>query len=446
MKLSLANLAPVRQGEWRLLLSLILILAMNALVSELSDIVSVAGFIENVGTPQLPWLWVIDMVITLAFASSYVMIVDRMKRLHLLSWLMGALAFCYLLIAILFTLGAPSWVNYALLHVLAEQQWVVFPLVFWAFANDIYSLSQSKRLFPIIGIGYAMGSILGNSTAVAMGFLIQEQVGATYPLLLIGVAVFMLAIALLWLTFRNHDLRARQSTEAPETFRETLAVGQDFFQSVPVFKWFALLMLMLQTTAMIARYFFFDLADAQGSNIQTLYGTFNLTFIISGLVLQSLITGRLLPKVAHKNAFLLYPSLLTLAFVAALFVPGLATAVGAYMTVMLIDRVWDEPTRKSLLNLVPDERRGRISTLLDTYFYIFATFCASLFLGLLGLALSAGWLSVGQMRAIYIFAGTISAGSGVLIALNLRKVYDNSLLNWRLSRSRRKSVLDGIEF
>ena len=51
-----------------------------------------------------------------------------------------------------------------------------------------------------------------------------------------------------------------------------------------------------------------------------------------------------------------------------------------------------------------------------------------------------------QSTVIYLLTAG-AAGIGALWAsLALRKVYDKSLLNWRLSRARRRSVLDGIEF
>src|SRR5687767_8330203 len=41
---------------------------------------------------------------------------------------------------------------------------------FWAFANDVYSEEQGKRLFPLIGVGASLGAWLG---AVRAGWLIE---------------------------------------------------------------------------------------------------------------------------------------------------------------------------------------------------------------------------------------------------------------------------------
>ena len=43
-------------------------------------------------------------------------------------------------------------------------------------------------------------------------------------------------------------------------------------------------------------------------------------------------------------------------------------------------------------------------------------------------------------------AATLAGVAAIFVSIYLRKVYDTSMLNYRLARSRRKSVLDGIEF
>jgi hypothetical protein len=107
---------------------------------------------------------------------------------------------------------------------------------------------------------------------------------------------------------------------------------------------------------------------------------------------------------------------------------------------------WDDPARKSLQGLVPDEKRGRISAFMDSYFITTATVlgCAVL-ITLFGLV-SIGTIS--RETAVFIYLGIAIAASllAVLAFVYLRKVYDKSMLNYRLARSKRKSVLDGLEF
>ena len=63
---------------------------------------------------------------------------------------------------------------------------------FWAFANDLYTQEQGKRLFPLIGLGSSMGAWAGS---VYAGRLIDRL--GTFPLLLVagGILTFTVLIA-----------------------------------------------------------------------------------------------------------------------------------------------------------------------------------------------------------------------------------------------------------
>jgi AAA family ATP:ADP antiporter len=177
------KLLKLRPGEWKLVLPLLLLLALNILVVELVQVVATAGFVSNVGVIRLPWVWIVDMVALLIFGGLYSLVVDRMKRVNLVAWLMGGFAFFYLVIHLLFTYGIPGGLNYFLLFILADQQFFVFPLAFWALANDVYRVAEAKRLFPVIGVGYAFGSIIGNSLAAGSAAFFSRYGGEPYQLL-----------------------------------------------------------------------------------------------------------------------------------------------------------------------------------------------------------------------------------------------------------------------
>ena len=164
------------------------------------------------------------------------------------------------------------------------------------------------------------------------------------------------------------------------------------------------------------------------------------------MITQTFVTGRLLSKVKLKNAFLGLPASLVVAAGVALLIPGLLGGLAARFIARLVERVWDEPARKSLEGLIPDERRGNISTFLDSHFYSLSTFFGSVFLIILFQIVAAGLLTQYQSIVLYLVVAGLAGLGALWTSLALRKDYDKSLLNWRLSRSHRRSVLDGIEF
>jgi len=61
---------------------------------------------------------------------------------------------------------------------------------FWAFVNDVFSLEQGKRLFPIVGLGSSLGAWIGS---VYAGDVIRAT--GPYPLMLIAASVLLFSVA-----------------------------------------------------------------------------------------------------------------------------------------------------------------------------------------------------------------------------------------------------------
>ena len=442
----LLNVAP---GEWKLVSSLFLLFAIDTLVLELSDVVATAGFISQIGVSGILWLWVIDMVITLVVTSIFSSVIDRMPRARLMTWLLGGLAVVYVLLELLFYIGAPSWLTYPSLYILADLQLSIFPLIFWTLANDVYSMSEGKRLFPLIGSGGALGSILGNGLAAAAAVFLVRTGGSELNLLLVAAILLFSGIPLLWWAFRHKAIRARQSREAQFSVRENIRVGTDFFKNVSLFKYLAVVMLLAGLVLTIVEYNFFFTADqylTTGLAFQAFYGAYKLVLILGVFLTQGLITSRLLKRIPLRNAFMVLPMTLLIVTGCVLVIPGLLGAALGRFLARLIQHSWDDPARKSLQGMIPDERRGRVTIVMDSYFYTIATLIGCLIIGSLQLAASQGWLSSEMAITAYLIIAALASLGAVWASLKMRKVYERSLLNWRLARARRKSVLDGLEF
>lgn len=447
------SLLNTRPGEWPLVAALLLLLALNTLVLELSDVVATAGFVAKIGAQGLPWLWLADMAVTLAAASGYLVLVDRVPRVKLITGLMGALALTYIGLAFAFQISSTSWVSYLLLYIIADQQFTFFPLAFWTLATDVYSLSEAKRLFPLIGAGYVIGSVAGNLVASLTSGAVATTVTPTgvshSGLLILGAAIFLAGMALVWLTFRNRPVRARQAREADAGMVHAVRESYEFLRDVPLFRFLALGIGLVGLALTIVEFHFLLSAEqslGSAAQFQGFYGIYKATLILVTLAVQWLFTGRWLEKVPLKNAFYALPAALTVASIWSLLMPGLVAAAGGRFFARLVERAWDEPARKSVQGLIPDERRGRISTVLDSYLYTVATIVGSLVIGGLGLAATAGLVPPDYVPVAYLLVAILAALGAVRSAMYLHQHYDSSMLNWRLARPRRKSVLDNLDF
>ena len=449
MKTRFLRMLNVRPEEFALAFVLWLVLGVNMIVQELSDVVATAGFVSNIGANQVPLLWIVTTLITIFAAAGYAMLVDRFPRLSLITWLMVGLALFYLMLQMLFFMGAPDWLTYPILYILADQQFAFLPLAFWSLSNDVYSMSEGKRIFPLLSSGSVIGGLAGNGLAALTGVLLQRSGGNPAMVFSLTAGLLITAVLILRLAFRKVQLRARQSREEKTSLRQSFELGLDYFANVPMLKAAGIAMIFVGITLTLVEFNFLHAIEQGVSSdleFQTFFGIYKAVQMLGLLLFQWLITSRLLGKIPLKHAFLVLPIFLVLASGVAISWAGLIGSAVSRFLARTVYVGWDEPARKSMQGLIPDERRGRISTFMDSYFINFATLIGCVLLLVLVGCTALGWWSESTSRYIYLGVALLAGIGSLVSGLYLRRVYDSSLLNWRLSRSKRKSVLDGIDF
>jgi ATP:ADP antiporter, AAA family len=435
-----------RRITWGLPLALFIVLTLNTTVLQVANVVSTTGFVRQVGIEQVPTLWIIDMIITLIATGVYSLVVDRLPRATLMGGLLLSMALVYLGLQALFAGSAPAWLTYPLLYLISDQQFVLFPLAFWALANDLYTTSEAKHVFPIITTGTVAGSLLGNGMTVALA----SQ--STSVLLSLAAVLLLTALAVLWISIRlrRRRIRARQARVSGLAIQETVTTALEFVKSVRSFRYMTAAMLLASISLTILEYHFLATLDNfaiqssnAGAQFQTIYGSYRLVFFIAIWVFQWSIAGRLLSRIKLQNTFLWLPVTLTLAASMALALPGFWGGAIARFAARLVQRGWEEPARKIFQGLIPDEKRGRISAFMDSYIYAIATIIGCIIL-IGGLLLEQRLPETLVMTLTLALAGIAGLLSFIAV-LKMRQVFEESLLNWRFARSRRKSVLDKID-
>lgn len=444
--LSLVNLKP---EELRLAFSLWLLIAVNTLVLELADVVATAGFVSNLGVDRIPWLWIITTLITIFAAGFYLVFIDRYSRLQLVTWLLSGLAVLYLLLEFLFAFNAPEWLTYPTLYLLADQQFMIMPLAFWALASDVYAVTESKRVFPFIASGAVIGGLLGNGIAALITYLAEKYAFGLTQIFIAIAIILLLSVLFLRITFMGITLRTRQSREEHATLKDTIKIGLDYFQNVSLFKAVGILMFLTGLILTLLEFNFLSVIDGTvGSDLefQRFLGYYKAIQTSGLLVFQWLITSRVLSRIHLKESFVVLPVAMSIASGLAAFIPALFGAAAARFVARTVYTGWDDPARKTLQGLVPDEKRGRISAFMDSYFITTATVVGCIVLILLFGLVSLGVISREWVQWIYLGIAGVASLVAIATFFYLRKVYDASMLNYRLARSKRKSILDGIEF
>jgi ATP:ADP antiporter, AAA family len=148
-------------------------------------------------------------LLLLILVPAYGAFASRVNRVQLVKWV--TLFFVANLVLFLFALGAGLkigivyflWVGIFNVMVIAQ---------FWAFANDLYTPEQGKRLFPLIGVGSSLGAWIGSLRA---GYLLHSMGPKR---LLVAGAVLLTVCAVLSrvvdrVTTRGASAQARRSEE-----------------------------------------------------------------------------------------------------------------------------------------------------------------------------------------------------------------------------------------
>ncbi len=205
-----ASAGRIHTGEWRgvviCFVYFFCVLAAYYVIRPVREQLSAA-----VGSTQLPWFYAATFVATLVLTPVFAALASRWPRRRLVP--VVYLFFIACLLAFI-----PAFTNVGLLSPRALGMvffvWVsVFNLivvsVFWIFMSDIWSLEQSKRLFPIIAVAGTLGALAGPALTRSL----VDVIGVA-PLLLVSASLLGIAtvcVVLLGRWARVHGARRHEA-------------------------------------------------------------------------------------------------------------------------------------------------------------------------------------------------------------------------------------------
>lgn len=422
----------LRQGELGLVLILGIILFSNYAAMGITKVIAVSGFLSEVKGHYILLVWAIDMVLLILASGLQSLIIDRFSRVNLTITVLIIFSVLYAGLPILFQIPfIPRQINYALIYLLNDQQWRFFPVLFWILVNDLFSPSQGQRLQPTIANFAFVGTIVGLGVAALES---RMHVGPT-PLLLLNATIFLLAGLVGYGGLRS--VKLRKVTITPKPLLKVFTEGWSFVREVPAFAYLSASML---ATGIVMTILLYDtLTDAQlvmGINFQGFYASYNLAIALGSILVQSQAQW-LINRLQLKNTFMVQTLTMLAGSVLSLVFPVMASSALAQGVARTNYDTVDVSARKAFQAFVPDERRGRVSMFIDSYLPSLGTIIGSL----VTFAIVLIGLNLGQSRIWY---SSIYLGVAIAVALislgagfRMRKVYDASLLNWRLKRRRR---------
>jgi ATP:ADP antiporter, AAA family len=326
----LAPLAEVRRGEGPsvllMTLTMFLILAAYYMLKTAREV-----FILSEGGAEVKsYSSAGQAVLLLVLVPAYGAFASRVNRVQLVQWVtiffIANLALFVLAVQMGLRVGIVYFLWVGIFNVMVIAQ-------FWAFANDLYSQEQGKRLFPLIGIGSSLGAWLGS---VRAGNLI-ESAGPT-RLLIGGAAILTACVFLARVVDRVTRREAKGDAPPPDQKLSGTQSGFGMLFSDRYLMLIALLTVVLNVVNTSGEYLFGryvvetaiatygagpEHAAARGHFIgqtySSLYGSVNLI----GFLLQALVVSRVFKFLGVGRSLYIHPIVALVGYLMMLRAPSL---------------------------------------------------------------------------------------------------------------------------
>ena len=357
--------------------------------------------------------------------------VDAGARLRMLRWVTLGYAVVFAVALGLIAGSIAPVVAIGLVWILADQLNFLIPLLIWALAGDEFNVAEGRKVFGWLVTWIYVGQVAGLVIAAGAPFLLGAISIPLTSLLIINPIVCVVLAVFLPRVMRSSA--AARGLAREETLRASLASAWDFVTGVPIWRTFLLASIVTFAAGMTGFIAFMvgsgELLDLNAGRIQVFFAGISLASFLVAWLIQATSAERILERLGIPGTLLILP----IATVAA----GLLLALGAVLESLVIFAIaitlwriprWsiDENARRAALALVPDERRTRVSFLVD------------LLPVAIGLLLSAPLAVVAVVTGLSWVTGIIVAVlAAVAIPLSIRV-----LRGWRLRRRKQNRTLD----
>ena len=345
---------------------------------------------------ELSWLWTLNFFISAGAVLLYGYVVSNIKFKKLVPGVYLFFAASFLLV---FT--ATHWLDDTRLLDKAFYVWVSFFAmfhisVFWSFMSDIYTRSQSKRLFGVFGAGASIGAVSGPLLPVLLG----DALGV-YNLLLVAALMLLMIIPLIFYLDRIRIANAEE--EKPELPQEpTSSIGGDFFAGFTDFfshRFLLAIGLFILLYTMMSTFVYFELknvmVDYDRATRSQYWGLMDLAVNSLAIATALFATGRLATKFGLTITLALVPAIMVFGWTVVAIAPGLGILIALQIIRRAGNYAITRPGREMLFTIVARETRYKTKPVIDIVVYR-------------GGDVLASWTYTGLAQGIGLGLGTIA--------------------------------------
>jgi AAA family ATP:ADP antiporter len=379
-------------GTTRLLLmSLYLLLVISCYTA--TKAVRDSLFVIEIGPSQLPYLYIATAVTMAIISVAYPRALGRiglyaLVRLTSVIAVAGLMGFWWLV-------GYGGSASFYVLYVWVSIFGAITASQAWSVANHVFNAREARRSFAWIGLGGVIGGILGGTLAR----LVAPWTG-TETLLPICAALMLVTVGILYSLTPPADEPNDQETAS--NVDSSTPSSSAVFKSIKESPYLSMLVVLLVAGVVVEAFIDYEFKSVAGASFDSkdrltaFFGTIASYGGVLALIIQTLITSRLLKRFGVGSAILLLPS----ALLAASLVLTVRPTLWAVSILKLIDGSLSYSVHRSGMELlyipISAKLRASVKGLIDLLVDRAGRALGGLFLLLLtaGLSLSVPALSL----------------------------------------------------
>lgn len=407
-------------------------IAVLALAGLLADTVAASQLLADSGPGALLVVWPLGAVGMLAIGALLMKYVDRFARLSVVSALCVGYGIAFVVALVLFATPLPSSVPAGLVWLLADQLVFLLPLVMWSLAGDVFTAGQATTIFPYISRWMYVGQFIGLVIATSSPWWFESlDLDLTWLLVIPPIACAVVA------TMLPRALRDSASSAGHGQSMSVVAAVKDtteLVRELPAFSWLLKASLAVMLAGALLEFASFDVLTERFSSagdLQRVYAGASLVIFVASWLVQRFVTPKVLNRRGVSIALVVLPVATSLGAVVLLIGGALTNVVVALVGLFLwrvVRRSLDSSARQTAMATLPDERRTRVSFLIDLMplslgYVVFAPLAA------VGLQLELLWLAPLLALGFAVVA--------IIIGRRIVSTWDTTQLSYRLKRRRR---------
>jgi AAA family ATP:ADP antiporter len=329
-----------------------------------------ALFLDRYRAIDLPYVDIAIAALVGAAASAYIWFGHRanLRNLQvgsLVFFAANALAFWAWSVAASHQSGVLFVVIYLWVGVFS----VLAPSQVWTLANHVMTTREAKRSFGFIGSGAILGWIVGGLVTRAG----VSRFGTENMLGFVSVALLLCAAIVEWIwserpSYIGNDMPASGHE------RQTFPLWSSFslVRSSPYLRAIAALVVIAGVTTTVAGWQFKAIAKAAVPNTDDLamfFGTFNMVAGLMSLLLQLLLTARVLRTLGVGPALFIVPTAMLIGSTGVLVLGSIVAAAALKASDQVLRYSIDKATVELLYLPVPSAHTFRVKSFIDTVVY-----------------------------------------------------------------------------